>query len=143
MRAAPAIRSAIRFLAIAAIDMTPATIDPGKEKGTQLIFSGRRMRLKKAASPFLVSELRQALALAERAAAVDRSKYQAVYAHFLFVKGLAEYRQGRFDRAVSAMRGDASTVLGPAPRLVLAMALHRSGQKGGSLKNACSGHHVL
>ena len=32
------------------------------------------------------------------------------------------------DRAIAAMRGDASRVLGPAPRLVLAMALHRDGQ---------------
>jgi serine/threonine-protein kinase len=74
------------------------------------------------------NELRQAVALAERAAAADRTAYPGLYPHFLFAQGLAEYRQGRFDRAITAMRGDASRVLGPAPRLVLAMALHRSGQ---------------
>jgi serine/threonine-protein kinase len=74
------------------------------------------------------SELRQAVALAERAAAADREKYQGLYPCFRFAQGLAEYRQGRFDRAIPAMRGDASRVLGPAPRLVLAMALHRSGR---------------
>jgi serine/threonine-protein kinase len=74
------------------------------------------------------NELRQAVALAERAAAADRAKYRGLHAYFLFARGLAEYRQGRFDRAVCALRGDASRVLGPAPRLVLAMALHRSGQ---------------
>jgi serine/threonine-protein kinase len=74
-------------------------------------------------------ELRQAVALAERAAAADRARYQRIYPHFLFVQGLAEYRQGRFDRAIATMRGDASRVLGPAPRLVLAMALHRSGEE--------------
>jgi serine/threonine-protein kinase len=73
-------------------------------------------------------ELRQAVALAERAAAADRSQYQAIYSAFLFVQGLAEYRHGRLDRAIAAMRGGASRVLGPAPRLVLAMALHRNGQ---------------
>ena len=35
---------------------------------------------------------------------------------------------GRLDRAISLMRGDASRVLGPAPRLVLSMALHQTGQ---------------
>ena len=48
--------------------------------------------------------------------------------YFEFVHGLAEYRQGQFDRAIATMQGDASGVLGPAPRLVLALSLHRSGQ---------------
>ena len=47
---------------------------------------------------------------------------------FLFARGLAEYRQGRLDQAISTMRGEASRVRGAARRLVLAMALHRSGQ---------------
>jgi eukaryotic-like serine/threonine-protein kinase len=46
----------------------------------------------------------------------------------MFAQGLAEYRQERFDQAISRMQGDASRMPGPAPRLVLAMALHRSGQ---------------
>ena len=73
-------------------------------------------------------ELRQAVALAERAGAVEQANAQAVYPFFQFVQGLAEYRQGRLDRAISLMRGEASGVLGPAPRLVLAMALHQSGR---------------
>src|SRR5262249_56598809 len=48
--------------------------------------------------------------------------------YFLFAQGLAEFRRGQFDPAVSAMRGEADRMPGPAPRLVLAMALHRSGQ---------------
>jgi Flp pilus assembly protein TadD len=78
--------------------------------------------------PVSGDELRQAVALAERAAAVEPLKYSLGYAHFLFVQGLAKYRQGRLERAISAMRGDAARVLGPAPRLVLAMALHQNGQ---------------
>jgi eukaryotic-like serine/threonine-protein kinase len=73
-------------------------------------------------------ELRTAITLAERAAAVDRSRYAAEYPYFRFAQGLAEYRQGRLDLAVSTMRGDASKVLGPAPRLVLAMSLHQQDQ---------------
>ena len=44
------------------------------------------------------NELRRVVAPAERAWGVDRSKYESVYPHFLFVQGLAEYRQGRLDR---------------------------------------------
>jgi serine/threonine-protein kinase len=42
---------------------------------------------------------------------------------------LAEYRQGRFDSAISIMKADAGTVMGPAPRLVIAMAQYRKGQE--------------
>jgi serine/threonine-protein kinase len=77
--------------------------------------------------PASEDELRQAVTLAERAAAVDRSKYAGAYPYFLFAQGLAQYRQGRLDLAISTMRGDASRVLGPAPRLVLSMALHQKG----------------
>jgi len=77
--------------------------------------------------PATEGELRQAVALAERAAAVEASKYPASPV-FLFAQGLAEFRRGRFDRAISAMRGDAGRVLRPAPRLVLAMALYGSGK---------------
>ena len=52
----------------------------------------------------------------------------ASYPFFLFVGGLSDYRPGRYDRAVAAMRGEASGVLGPAPGLVLAMALSRMGR---------------
>ncbi len=72
-------------------------------------------------------ELQKAVALAGRASAADRSKYQGIYAHFLFVRGLAEYRQGQLAQAITTLRGEASRE--PAAQLVLAMALHRSGQK--------------
>jgi serine/threonine-protein kinase len=72
-------------------------------------------------------ELRQAVALAERAVA-KREGDKWAHPYFEFVHGLAEYLQGQFDRAIATMQGDASGVLGPAPRLVLALSLHRSGQ---------------
>jgi serine/threonine-protein kinase len=78
--------------------------------------------------PATADQLRQAVALVERAAAAEPSKYPGFHSRFLFARGLAEYRQGRFDRAISTLRGGAAGMLGPAPRLVLALALHRSGQ---------------
>jgi serine/threonine-protein kinase len=84
--------------------------------------------------PVAGDELSRAVALAERAVAVDRSKYLAIYPYFLFAQGLAKFRQGQHDQAIATMRGDASRVLGPAPRLVIAMALHRSGQEAEARK---------
>ena len=78
--------------------------------------------------PATGDELKQSAALADRAASADRSKHPGVYHAFLFVKGLAEYRQGRYGPAISTMEGDASRALGPVPRLVVAMAQHRSGR---------------
>jgi serine/threonine-protein kinase len=73
-------------------------------------------------------ELRQAAALARRAAAIDFLKYAATYPNHVFVRGLADYREGKFPLAIGTMRGDAARVSNPTPRLVLAMALHRNGQ---------------
>ena len=66
--------------------------------------------------------------------AIERSKAGILYPHFQFVKGLADYRQGRFDRAIVTMRGDAAPVLGPAPEFVLAMALQKSGNEAEARK---------
>ncbi|QEL16325.1 protein kinase domain-containing protein [Limnoglobus roseus] len=88
-------------------------------------------------------EGRKAAALVERVAAADHRQYAAYLAHFQFLQGLADYRHGRFDRAAAAMRGEASRALGPAPKLVLAMALHQSGQVADArqaLAAAVTGH---
>jgi serine/threonine-protein kinase len=73
--------------------------------------------------------LQAAAALAERAVAAKTTTAQWVYPYFLFAEGLAQYRQGRFDTAISIMQADAGMVMGPAPRLVVAMAEYRTGQK--------------
>ena len=78
--------------------------------------------------PATGEELRQAVALARRAAASDPSAHGGNYSWFLFARGLAEYREGKFDQAIATMRGDASRLDGPITRLVLAMALHQDGQ---------------
>jgi tetratricopeptide (TPR) repeat protein len=56
--------------------------------------------------PAAGDELRQAVALAERAVAKNSGE-QFAHPYFVFVRGLAGYRQGEFDRAISAMRGRA------------------------------------
>jgi eukaryotic-like serine/threonine-protein kinase len=73
-------------------------------------------------------ELRQAAALAGQAAATGRTKAGTSFGHYQFAQGLADYRQRRFDRTITTMRGEASKVLGPAPKMVLAMALYQSGE---------------
>ncbi len=78
--------------------------------------------------PATGEELRQAVALARRTAASDPSAHGGDYYWFLFARGLAEYRQGKFVEAISTMRGDASRLRVPVARLVLAMALYRDGQ---------------
>src|SRR5262249_53996832 len=87
--------------------------------------------------PATGDELRQAVALAERAGALHEGDKWA-HAYFAFVHGLAAYRQRQFDRAISAMRGDAALVLGPVPALVIAMALHRKGQADEARKTLAS-----
>jgi serine/threonine-protein kinase len=80
-------------------------------------------------APAPEDQLRAAVALAERAVAAKATTDQWIYPYFLFAQGLAEYRQGHLDSAISLMRGDAATVMGPAPRLVMAMAQYRSGRR--------------
>jgi serine/threonine-protein kinase len=78
--------------------------------------------------PAAAEELEVAAALAERAVATRDTTAQLYYPYFLFAQGLAEYRQDRFDGAISFMR-KAAAVMGPSPRLVIAMAQYRKGQK--------------
>jgi eukaryotic-like serine/threonine-protein kinase len=79
--------------------------------------------------PMEGEELQKAVALAERAVAVDPSRYGLLYSMFQFAKGLAEYREGKFSQAIATMRGGAAQINWPGPGLVLAMALHQSGQE--------------
>ena len=78
--------------------------------------------------PPSADELRQAVALVERAVAVGRSGHEFNYPYYRFAEGLARYRQGRFDDTITIMTGDAAKSLGACPRLVLAMALHQKGR---------------
>jgi serine/threonine-protein kinase len=74
-------------------------------------------------------ELLEGAALADRAAAARGSTPDWVYLYFLFARGLADYRRGRLDSAISVLQGDASGVMGPCPRLVLALAHHDRGEE--------------
>jgi tetratricopeptide (TPR) repeat protein/predicted Ser/Thr protein kinase len=79
--------------------------------------------------PAADDELQKATALADRAVAVKGSTPAWIYRYYLFAKGLAEYRQGQLDIAITLLEGDASRIMGPAPRLIVAMAQHRLGQE--------------
>src|SRR5205085_1278679 len=75
-------------------------------------------------------ELRRATTLIDRALAAEREHRTWAYPYFLFAKGLAEYRAGRYEAAASIMDADAGRVLGPAPQLVLALSRSALGQTG-------------
>jgi serine/threonine-protein kinase len=69
-------------------------------------------------------------------ATADRSKLESwVPPFFSFAQGFLAYRQCRFVESAAIMKGDAATVLGPAPGLLLAMAQCQLGQKTRSPKH--------
>ena len=73
-------------------------------------------------------ELRRAVALADRAVAAGPKSPHLDSAYPQFVKGLAEYRQGRHAQAVPLLRESAALLPNRAgPGLVLAMAQFQSG----------------
>src|SRR5262249_2168338 len=80
--------------------------------------------------PETPQQMQQAAALIDRALAADKSRFPAwAPPFFLFAKGLAEYRGNNLRDAIAILEGEASHVLGPAPRIVLAMARYRSGER--------------
>jgi serine/threonine-protein kinase len=86
-------------------------------------------------SPGTPDEMNEAATLADRAVAAGRLGHESGYPYFVFARGLADFRLGRFDDALNRMRGEAARVPGPSPRLVAAMALHQVG-KSDEAKNA-------
>jgi eukaryotic-like serine/threonine-protein kinase len=86
--------------------------------------------------PGTKEELEDAVALTDRAVAAGREGHESAYPYYWFAKGLADYRVGRYDGAIAAMRGEASNadLMGPSPRLIMAMALHQKGRKDQALR---------
>jgi serine/threonine-protein kinase len=80
--------------------------------------------------PASAEELQKAVALVDRALAATKDPERAPpRPYYLFARGLADYRLGRLESALSVMDGEAARVMGPAPRLVHAMAQFGLGQK--------------
>jgi eukaryotic-like serine/threonine-protein kinase len=79
--------------------------------------------------PGTEDELQQAVALADRAVAAKDTTPVWIYRYFLFAKSLAEYRQGHFASAITMLKGDAGKVMGPSPKLIVAMAQFRQGKQ--------------
>ncbi len=70
-------------------------------------------------------ELRQATALIDLALSNESPQTRNYWRYFRFAKGLAEYRAGRYESASEYIDSETLQVLGPAPRLLLAMIQHR------------------
>jgi serine/threonine-protein kinase len=113
----------------------------GQEAEYRLARKALLARFASAADPFIAErtgraclllpdsgdDLLKAAALCDRALAGTSPAAVNSRPYFMFAKGLAEYRQDNYDRALTIMKGEASGVLGPAPKLVLAMAQQRKG----------------
>ena len=79
--------------------------------------------------PGTEDELRKAVALADRAMAAKDSTPDWVQRYLLFAKGAGRISSRPAERAaITMMEGEASKVMGPAPRLILAMAQHGLGR---------------
>ena len=79
--------------------------------------------------PLSGDELERTRTLIERALASQAAARDWRYPYFMLARALAEVRAGRLDRALSIVRdGGVSGVLFPAPKLIEALALGRSGQ---------------
>lgn len=85
-------------------------------------------------APTSESELGQAVKLCNMAVDSASAKNGGYYSFFLFAQGLAQYRQGKFDKAIATMNGNAARVLGPCPRLVIAMSHFRNGNNQEALQ---------
>ena len=72
--------------------------------------------------------MRQATNLIDRALDSERAKPGWLLPYFRFAKALAEYRAGRLESALTLLDADTQQVLGPAPRMLLAMVQHRLGK---------------
>jgi eukaryotic-like serine/threonine-protein kinase len=86
-------------------------------------------------------ELQAAINLVDVALAAKVKTKAWIYRYFLFAQGLAEYRQGHFETAITLLEGEAANVLGPCPLLLIAMAQYRLGdsQKARETLDAAQG----
>jgi Protein kinase domain len=89
--------------------------------------------------PETPQQMQRAAALIDRALATDKSRYAAwATPYFLFAKGLAEYRRNSLRSAIAILEGKASHVMGPAPKIVLAMAQYRSSEREAARRTLAS-----
>jgi serine/threonine-protein kinase len=86
--------------------------------------------------PGTQEDLEDAAALTNRAVAAGRKGREWEYPYYLFAKGLADYRLGRYDDAIAVMSGEAAKAeyVAPSQRLITAIALQRKEKKDEALK---------
>ncbi len=94
--------------------------------------------------PASEDELQQATSLIDRALATERAKPGWLLPYFRFAKALAEYRAERLEAALALLDWDTLRILGPAPRLLLAMVQHGLGKAdaAGDTFNAAAASYV-
>ena len=73
------------------------------------------------------AELQHACALADQALS-HKTPTSGDYSAYVFVKALADYRRGDFDAAIKEAGGDGSRIMGPCPKLIVAMATKAQGR---------------
>lgn len=73
-------------------------------------------------------ELQQVTKLVDLALASPSPQVRGYFRYFRFAKAFAEYRAGKFESALKYLDAETLRVLGPAPRLLLAMCQYRLGQ---------------
>ncbi len=95
-------------------------------------------------APPKAETLQKSLVLIDRALSTDKSTYPNwLYPYFLFAKGLAEYRSGRYEEALAICEGPAAGILGPAPKFVAALAHHRLGHHEAARQALAKGNEGL
>jgi tetratricopeptide (TPR) repeat protein len=89
-------------------------------------------------------ETRQAVAMIDRALAADTSTFPSrLSIYFQLAKGLAEYRQGHLQNAITILQGNPSRLPEPAPKLIVAMAQRRLGQIQDAQRSLASADTLL
>jgi serine/threonine-protein kinase len=73
------------------------------------------------------AELQRACELADRSM-TNKKPTDGDYANYVFVKALADFRRGDFDSAIKEAGGDGSRIMGPCPKLIMAMAFKGQGR---------------
>jgi serine/threonine-protein kinase len=75
-----------------------------------------------------VQEVKRAAEAVDRAVNADHPKAKQYRNYFLIARGLAEYRQGKFEAALKAVKDGSARELMPMPQLIAAMAQQRLGR---------------
>jgi len=113
-----------------------AMLERFKDSANDWWVNAERTSLACLLEPVSGDELQRAVKLADQAEAAAEKTPQHGSAYLRFLKGLAEYRQGRYERAIPLLQEATEKLPNrPGPRLVLAMAQSQSGSANEARKS--------